>query len=416
MPTAKPAAHLADVPSDWLDIRVFPGESGAFRLYEDNGISPAYLHGEFERTSISYVETGTAEGVVRIDPVEGSCPALPSIRGYSVTFMGRDIPTRVLDDQGRDLPWSCDQVSGWVQIALAACPKHAATTVTIQWPVASAEVNDEGESNGLPFAHVITYTASDEATRQLAHVILVPPSDRKRQLPTSSADILWRDMYHASVTEQRQVVGLFETETILTSPISLDPSLQPHHWEIETRLAVGDKNVTTVSPGPYINPPIQRWNLRYAGQVHWNVQHADLAARPNIVDPFEVQLDPRLALEAEGVARIQLAQSMSVWFDSWTSGTLALKIDGKWLRAGQPQPTLVGLAHPWPVVRFGPVTLSAGTHSIHVRLAAPDGPQWVFGVLLVDDDGAPLYRCTYSVEGPVLEPEIPPSFGGDSNL
>ncbi len=155
---------------------------------------------------------------------------------------------------------------------------------------------------------------------------------------------------------------------------------------------------------------------RSTGWVPVGFRPADLAARPNIVDPFEVQLDPRLALEAEGIARIQLAQSMSVWFDSWTSGTLALKIDGKWLRAGQPQPTLIGLAHPWPVVRFGPVTLSAGTHSIHVRLAAPDGPQWVFGVLLVDDDGAPLYRCTYSVEGPVLEPGIPPSFGGDSNL
>src|SRR5260370_40863305 len=36
VPTAKPAAHLADIPSDWLDIRVFPGDDGAFRLYEDD--------------------------------------------------------------------------------------------------------------------------------------------------------------------------------------------------------------------------------------------------------------------------------------------------------------------------------------------------------------------------------------------
>ncbi len=291
MPLAKPALHLTDVPNDWLDIRVFPGNSSSCRLYEDNGISPAYLQGEFEWTSISYVETGTAEGVVRIDPVEGNCPALPSIRGYSFTFMGRGIPTRVLDDQGMELPWSLDQASGCVQITLTARPKHAATSVTIQWPAASAEVEYERESESLPFAHVITYTASDEATRQLAHVILVPPYDLERQLPTSSADILWRDMYHSSVTEQRQVVDSLETETILTSPITLDPSLQPHHWEIETRLAVGDKNVTTISPGPYINPPIQRWNLRYAGQVHWNVLQADVAARTNIADPFEVQLD-----------------------------------------------------------------------------------------------------------------------------
>jgi hypothetical protein len=399
VPLAKRALHLADVPNDWLDVRVFPGGSGSFRLYEDDGISPAYLHGEYEWTSLSYVATGPAEGVLRIDSVEGYCPALPASRGYMVTIMGVEMPERVVDDQGMALPWTFDRVTSRVQITLPTRPKRATSTVAVQWPAVTAEVERDGDSSRPPFAHVIAYTASAEATRQLARLLLVPPpSVVDRQLPTCDADILWRDVYHSSVMEFRQIVSHLETEMILTSPFTLDPSLQPHHWEIETRFTIGGESVTTISPGPYINPPIQQWSLRYTGQTHWNVQRADVAARPNIADPYEVQLDPRLASEAEATASIELARSMSVWFDSWTNGTLSLEIDGKWLKAGQPQPTLGGLAHPWQVLRFGPMSLSAGKHTIHVRLAAPGGSQWVFGVLLLDDDGSPIYQCAYTVE------------------
>ena len=408
MPLAKRALHLADVPANWLDIRVFPGESGSFRLYEDDGVSPAYLHGEFEWTSLSYKARGSAERVLRIEPVEGYCPALPASRGYSITFLGVSMPEQVVDDQGAALPWTFDRETGGIRIMLTARPKGAASTVAVQWSAATAEVEHGDISSGsLPFAHVITYTASDEAARQLAHLILVPPPVAHSPLLECRADIVWRDVFSSSVTEFHQVVAHLDTETILTSPFTLDPSPQPHRWEIETRIACGDEIVTTVSHGPCINPPIQQWSLRYAGQTHWTLQQADVATRANIADPYEVQLDPRVAGEAEATARIELDQPMSVWFDSWTNGTLSLGIDGKWLQSGQLQPTLDGLAHPWQPVRFGMVALSAGKHVVHVRLAAPDGPQWVFGVLLLGEDGAPIYRCSYIVEEPEFGPELP---------
>ena len=43
IPLAKPALHLADLSDDWLDIRVFPGDNGTFRLYEDDGQTESYL-------------------------------------------------------------------------------------------------------------------------------------------------------------------------------------------------------------------------------------------------------------------------------------------------------------------------------------------------------------------------------------
>ncbi len=66
------------------------------------------------------------------------------------------------------------------------------------------------------------------------------------------------------------------------------------------------------------------------------------------------------------------------------------------LETGVTQPTLAGLAHPWPVSRFGPLTLPAGKHTIKVQLATTEGSEWVLGVLLVDDTGAPMHRCAYT--------------------
>ena len=401
IPLAAHALHLVDVAKDWLNIRVFPGGDGAFRFYEDDGLSPAYQDGEYEWTSLTYVSTEPARGELRIDAVRGECPALPAHRGYTVTFIGVEVPEQVVDDQGEPLSWSFDQDTRRVQVTLPYRPKDTASLVAVQWParVATAEQDDlegAGDSETLPFMHVISYTASDEAARQLARLILVPPYPLHRQPGAYDAQILWRDEYHASVVEYRQGVTSLETEVILTAPFALDPTLQPHHWEVEAHFAAGNDHVTTTSVGPYINPPIQRWNLRYAGQDRWSVLQADGAARLTITEPFEVQLDPNLASEAEASASIEFPASTTLWLDTWTNGSLSLGIDGKVLDTSEPHPAIAGLAHPWQVSRFGPVTLAAGKHTVRVWLTAPDGPQWVFGVLLVDDTGAPLHRCAYT--------------------
>ena len=191
-----------------------------------------------------------------------------------------------------------------------------------------------------------------------------------------------------------------ETEVVLTAPFALEPTMQPHHWEVEARFTIGGEQLTDIFRGPYINPPIQRWHLRYRGEENWSLLESDSAARFTITEPYEAQLDPTLAPSAEAETIVEFAGSMPVWFDTWTNGTLLLEIDGKLLQSGVSQPDLAGLTHPRPALRFGPVTVAAGTHVIKVRLNAPTAPDeslWVFGVLLVDDTGAPIYRCAYAM-------------------
>jgi alpha-glucosidase (family GH31 glycosyl hydrolase) len=402
VPVARPALHLTDVADDWLNVRVFPGGDGTFRLYEDDGISEAYLRGEYEWTTFTSRSEGATGRVLHIHPVEGNCAALPHARAYRVTFLGVDQPDRVVDETGEPLSWFFDQQTQSVQVSLPMRPKHEAIAVYVRWPAAAGE-NDQRSDRDVdapPFMHVIAYTASDEAQRQLARVIVVPPYAAGHQARAWDADILWREVRYAGVTEMHQTVSGLETEAILTAPFVLDATLQPQHWEIEARLVCGDDAVTTTARGPYINPPVQRWSVRYAGQDTWKMFQANAASRPMITEPYELHLDRRAATAAEASAVIELAEAMSISFDTWTNGSLSLGIDGIVLETSESQPTLMGTARPWEIVRYGPVTLAAGKHTVTTRLTAPEESPWLFGVLLVDDTGAPVVRCAHVAADP----------------
>jgi alpha-glucosidase len=406
MPLAPSALHLADVPNDWLEIRVFPGGAGTFRLYEDDGLSEAYLGGEYKWTTFSAEAEGATGYALRMHPVEGHCPALPPTRAYRVTFVGADRPDRVVDGAGEPLSWSFDPDTRHLQVALPARPQREAAAVVAHWPAGGhdeVERTHTGDAGAPAFSHVLAYTARDEAQRALARLILVPPYTPDGRTRVYDADIVWRAIGHSGVTQVRQTLTDRSMETILAAPFALDASLQPQQWEVETRMVSGAQSVSAVHRGPCINPPIQRWIVRYAGHESWLAVQADVAARLTISEPFAIPLEPRAAPSAEASATITVSEPMTICCDSWTNGGLSLEIDGHLLETGEPRATLAGVARPWPVMRFGPLTLSAGQHTITARLTAPEGPEWLFGVLLVDDAGAPLVRCAQVADGPPLD-------------
>lgn len=398
VPLMRPALHLADAPLDHLEIRIFPGANGVFRLYEDDGVSEAYLQGEYEWTTFTSVSEDSGEHVFRIAPVAGHCPTLPVSRAYTVTLPGLHQPDRVVDGHGEQLQWTYDQATSSLIIELSPRPKSEAAVISVQGASTSVSKQESASArvgDAAPFAHVIAYTASDDARRQLAHLLLVPPDAPRHDGLTWTAEVIWRDMQLDAVSETRQIVPDLKRETILTSPfeVTLDTTLQPRHWDVQTRFTSGDNSVTTTFHGPYINPPIQHWNVRYAEEEHWRAVQADSTLRTSISEPYEVNLDDRTVSAAEATASIDLLESTLVWVDTWTNGELSLEIDGDHLIDGEPQPTLAGFTRPGKIVRYGPVVLAAGQHYIKVDLTAPDEARWRFGVLLLDEKKAPLLCC-----------------------
>jgi alpha-glucosidase len=403
IPTAQPTLHLADDPHDWLDLRVFPGDDGAFRLYEDDGETEAYTRGESEWTTFRYAAHGPDAASFHIEPAEGRCLALPTTRAHRLTLLGVDAPSAALDARGEPLTWDYDEVTRTLRVTLPPQPRREAATAQLRWPTEAggreAQRPPATEASASPpFAHVIAYTASDEAQRQLAHALLIPPYDATSQPTPCGAEVLWRTISHTGATVIRHSVAELRAETLLVAPFALGQShdaLQPQRWEAVVNFASGDVTLTETVHGPCANPPIQRWRVRYAGQRDWATLQADPATRLNITEPFDAALDGQVGASAQARVTIDLSAPQTLWLDTWTTGALALAVDGVALEDGAPRRTLAGRARPWPVARYGPLTLAAGRHTIETQLIAPDAGTWVFGALLVDERGEPIARCAH---------------------
>ena len=93
---------------DALAITVFPGEDGAFRLYEDDGLTEAYRSGAFEWTDIRSEMPDATKLEVRVAPPEGRCAALPAERSLEIRFVGVCRPDRVTIDGMPASEWTYD--------------------------------------------------------------------------------------------------------------------------------------------------------------------------------------------------------------------------------------------------------------------------------------------------------------------
>ena len=393
VPLASPALHLADLPQDHLELRIFPGSQGTFRLYEDDGISEGYLQGAHEWTTFTATTEGTAGRSVRIAPVKGHCPSLPSTRSYLLTFVAVDRPHYALDGNGAALEWNYDAPTRSLRVALPPAPKREGNVVRVHWqPAPHANGTEQPPTHTAPFAHVIAHTAYDKAFLPLGQVVLVPPYAANGHPQPFAAHLSWRQTNYVGIAEVTQDLADLHGETTAPVPFALDPTWQPQQWAVETRLVVGESQFHAVQLGPHLQPPIQRWHICYAGQVTWHVLQADPLARTNLTDPYTAQLDTKLASQVEATTIIDLPMPTTIAFDTWTSAGLTLTVDGEAFGAGVAQPTLAGLTRHWPVTRFGPRLLAAGRHHLTLQLVAPESGPWFFGVLLVEGDGLPLMR------------------------
>jgi alpha-glucosidase len=78
--------NKAGEPIDTLILKIFPGQSGSTKLYEDSGDSLGYQRDEFAWTEISTSNTGL-NVTVAVAAAHGSYPGMPHERGYRLEFV-----------------------------------------------------------------------------------------------------------------------------------------------------------------------------------------------------------------------------------------------------------------------------------------------------------------------------------------
>ncbi len=283
-------------PGDRLAIAVFPGADGAFRLYEDDGVTEAYQKGEAEWTEIRTRQADDETWEMHVAPVEGDCPALPNERAYEIYFEGSREPDEVLIDGDPTEAWAYDADALTTAVSVPARAKSQPLTVAIR---ADGGISALGEGHnravqagdvarllgeacpddatsvdaalalpeatpgrmeamarlGGPFASVRAYITPEEAAQQLGHVILAAPQDG-----TPYAAKVTFVRHHGGKTETRMIEATNSTKSqIIAAPFAFEGAPQMQRWEVEVAFTWRGVTWTQSYASEPLFPTIPAW-------------------------------------------------------------------------------------------------------------------------------------------------------------
>jgi len=301
-----PPPHLASgttdaIPQDRLVLSIFPGASGVFRLYEDDGVTEAYRQGQYEWTEIRTRVEGESTWVVHIAPVEGRCDVLPDRRQYEIRLEGSGQPQKVMMDGAETVDWTYDPERLTTTIHVPMRDKRQPLTIAA---VAEGKISALGEAHnravilsdvrcllgdqypagvedtgvlldtilrldagsrgradaiarlGGPFVHFIEFVTSEEASQQLGRIIIGPPARVEGPYDFEVTFTLFR----TGKPEQHtiQVKGTTESH-ILGTPFAFDGQVQTMHWEAEVKITWKGETLTYVHQSDPLFPTIYAW-------------------------------------------------------------------------------------------------------------------------------------------------------------
>jgi len=278
---AQPPPRLASgttgaIPGDRLVLSVFPGAEGAFRLYEDDGVTEAYREGQYEWTEVTTRMASPGTWEVHVAPVEGRCDVLPRQRGYEIRLEGSRRPQEVTVDGQRVSDWRYD--AGTLTTVVLVPPRDKGSPVTVT-AVARDGISALGEAHnrrsilsdvgrllggwlpdtedddvlldavlrleapgqadalarlGGPLVRFIEFVTPEEAAQQLGRVIVGAPARADEPYDLEVTFTLFRGGRaepHSIRLEGRRA------SQIVDAPFAFDGRRQMMRWEAEVEIA-----------------------------------------------------------------------------------------------------------------------------------------------------------------------------------
>jgi alpha-glucosidase (family GH31 glycosyl hydrolase) len=131
---------------DALTIFVFPGAANRFELYEDDGISTAYLRGSYAVTPFVQ-EWREDELTFRIGPAEGEIGLVPEERKYTLVFRGVHEPGHVevtVNGDSHATDWSYDPELHTLTLAQVTLAPADTLVVRLQTDMGSLVCREDG--------------------------------------------------------------------------------------------------------------------------------------------------------------------------------------------------------------------------------------------------------------------------------
>ncbi|MGD9047101.1 MAG: glycoside hydrolase family 31 protein [Anaerolineae bacterium] len=290
----------AAIPGDRLVLSIFPGASGSFRLYEDDGLTEAYREGNCEWTPITARMEDPSSWQVQIAPVEGRCDLLPEQRGFEIRLEGSRRPDQVMLD-GLELDdWSYDP--GALRTTIYVPPRDKGQPITVtalaqdgisaldeahnrQVILADArrllgervppeqgveEILDvalrtevPGRADlvarlGGPLIRTIEFTTPEEASQRLGRVIVGAPFPLEQAF---DLNITWTLRQGQQTRQWTVSVEGATGSQIVDAPFAFDGRVQTMRWSAEVEVNWrGEKLVYTHHSEPLF-PTIQAWQV-----------------------------------------------------------------------------------------------------------------------------------------------------------
>ncbi len=140
-PMQKGVHNLDEKFVDPLVLTIFPDKSGSTRIYEDEGNSTGYIHGEYAWTTVSYQLANDRTVKVEISPVDGKYPGMPEKRSYEIRFMNV-LPVESASINGLKGSWNYDgdQLMATVYVPEISVHKEVNVIVKFTDPVNDKEL------------------------------------------------------------------------------------------------------------------------------------------------------------------------------------------------------------------------------------------------------------------------------------
>lgn len=351
IPLAELTARTDDLPKDRLHLKVFVGADGQSRLYEDDGISEAYRHGDSEWTNLRLTGQGEAGYELEIGPVEGHCAALPEQRSYQIYFEGTNPPLDVRLNGQSAAGWHYEADSLTTVVVIPSQPKTKLLTIAVKAPartpaesenynrtlqlaevkkllgarrpaltydqLAGAVLDQTGPGQadalarlGGPFVRFIEYITPEEAARSLGKLIV---GDTANGSPFELA-VTWKLGHQGRVEEQTgRVSSPHGQAALLDNPFAVSTAGEPREWTAGVALTWQGKTLHFTHRSRPIFAAISPWQVMVynedaqpldpaqvldpAGQpnpeLDWETYAQAFSEVKSIADPFYVRLRER---------------------------------------------------------------------------------------------------------------------------
>jgi alpha-glucosidase len=234
-------SQIGDQPIKTFIFNIFPGDSGRFVLYDDDGISPGYQRGEYNVTPVTQL---TSDGImtVTIGGAAGDYPGMPTQRDYEihlwdvwppdkVTLDGKELLYHESPDKIQGTGWAYDADAFSAIVKLPDCV--IGETRDIRFTL--SRYNDSGLREGIRGRLDLFRELADrlgEKTPDIMQVYLQKPSqlllkDKQNAITELNEQSLWTSSLAPRIAYQPEDVHLANEAFLRLVEIAADFMIEP---------------------------------------------------------------------------------------------------------------------------------------------------------------------------------------------